>query len=88
MFLIFGMSPRERILTIVAFTCAFCGQHTNQDVYERSNKFSLFFIPLFSVGRRRFYVSCSNCGGTTELTEDQANNALAWSAARNQPSAG
>lgn len=82
MFLIFGMSPRQRLLTTVAFVCSFCGLHTTQDVHERSNRFSLFFIPLFPVGRRRFSVTCSNCGGTTELTEHQANNALAWSASR------
>ena len=77
MFLIFGTTPRERILAIVTFVCHFCNTAAPQQVIESATKFSLFFIPLFTVSRRHFNI-CTNCGGTTALTKDQATNGLQW----------
>jgi len=77
MFLLFGTALRERVLTIVSFVCHFCGKDASQEVVEQSTKFSLFFIPLFTISRRHF-VACSNCGGMTALTRQQANNGIEW----------
>jgi hypothetical protein len=65
----------------VTFVCTFCGLSVPQQVYRRVNRFTLFFLPLFTVSRRHF-VECSNCGGTTALTEDQAHHAVQWASAR------
>lgn len=77
MLLIFGMTPRERVLAVVAFVCEYCGVHATQHVIESANRFSLFFIPLFAVSRQHFVV-CSNCGGTTALTREQATHGMEW----------
>ena len=77
MFLIFGVTPRERVLTDVAFTCQYCGVHAVQHVIERASRFSLFFLPLFTVSRTYANV-CSNCGGVTPLTREQATHGLEW----------
>ena len=81
MFLLFGTSASAVLLTTVAFACNFCGVHAPQEVLKRATRFTLFFIPLFSFGAR-YAVTCTNCGGTTDLTKEQADNAMAWAAAR------
>ena len=85
MFLIFGVTPRERVLATVAFACEYCGTHATQHVSESASRLSLFFIPLFAVSRR-YFVVCSNCGGTTTLTRDQATHGIEWAARNRQVS--
>ena len=82
MLLIFGTTLRERLLTVVTFICEFCRTPAPQDVVESATRFSFFFIPLFTVSRR-YFVVCSNCGGMTPLTRDQATHGAEW-AARNR----
>jgi hypothetical protein len=82
MLLIFGTTLRDRILAVVSFVCEYCGTRSTQDVIESATKFSVFFIPLFTVSRR-YVVVCSNCGGATALTREQATHGLEW-AARNR----
>lgn len=78
MFLLFGTTVRERVLTVVSFVCHFCQANASQDVIESATKFSLFFVPLFTVSRRHFVV-CSNCRGITPLTKEQATRGIEWS---------
>lgn len=73
--ILFGTRVSIVNLLVVTFVCNFCGQNVQQQVYKRVNRFTVFFIPLFSLSTKHF-VTCSNCGGTTELTPEQANNAL------------
>jgi len=80
-FLLFGTRPALSELLTVHFICHYCGIDAPQHVFKQSNKFTVFFIPLFSFGKS-FFVQCSNCGGTTSLTEQQANHSLAWAANR------
>jgi len=82
MFLILGMAPRDRVLVVVIFMCEFCGALAPQNVIESATKLSVFFVPLVTVSRRHF-VTCTNCGGTTALTREQATHGLDW-AARNR----
>ena len=79
MFLLFGTHPSQSIVNTVTFDCNYCGQHATQNVVKVANKFTIFFIPLFTFGKS-FYVQCSNCGGVTDLTEAQANHSLEWAA--------
>lgn len=85
MLLIFGASPRERVLTVVTFVCEYCRTRAEQEVVESATKFSFFFIPLFTISRR-YFVVCSNCGGTTELTKEQAMHGADWAARNRQVS--
>lgn len=77
MILIFGTRASESLMVIVTFVCNYCRQEVPQEVYKRVNRFALFFIPLFPVSTR-YYVRCSNCGGTTALTREQAHHSLDW----------
>lgn len=85
MLLIFGATPRERVLTRVTFVCEYCRTRAEQDVVESATKFSVFFIPLFTVSRR-YFVVCSNCGGMTALTREQATHGIEWAARNRQMS--
>ncbi len=76
MILIFGTRAYFEELATLRFACSYCRVEAPQRVYRRVNRFSLFFIPLFTISRKHF-LECSNCGGTTELTEEQANQAVA-----------
>lgn len=79
MFLLFGTRASETVLTVVHFVCQFCGHAAPQRVMKRTNRFTLFFIPLFSFGSS-FLVECSNCGGATGLTRQQAEHGVEWAA--------
>ena len=85
MLLIFGTTLRDRVLVVVSFICNYCGVSASQDVIERATKFSAFFVPLFTVSRRHLVV-CSNCGGVTALSKEQATNGLEWAARNRQMS--
>ena len=85
MFLIFGMAPRDRVLVAVDFSCEFCGAAAPQNVIESATRFSVFFIPLFTVSRR-YVVACTNCGGATALTREQATHGVEWAARNRQMS--
>lgn len=84
MFLLFGTRPSVSILTIVHFVCGFCDKSVAQRVVERKNKFTLFFVPLFSFSTK-YHNECSNCGGLTSLSKEQAQNALGWAAQTSTP---
>ena len=81
MFLLFGTSVRETIINVVTFVCGYCSVRAPQNVIKRSNRFTLFFIPLFSFSTK--YVNqCANCGRLTGLTQEQARHSLEWAAAQ------
>lgn len=77
MLLIFGTSVRESIMNVVTFLCAYCDTRGPQNVIKRSNRVTLFFIPLFPLSTT--YVNqCMNCGAVTPLTVEQARHSLEW----------
>lgn len=81
MFLLFGTRPSAVLLSVVTFICGYCGRDVAQQVVKSSTKFTLFFLPLFTISTR-YYVECSNCGGTTGLDKQQADNSIAYANAR------
>jgi hypothetical protein len=74
---IFGTSLSDTVMAVVRNTCGVCGVLAAQTVVKRANKFSFFFIPLFSVGTS-YYVECGNCRTVTPLTREQAEQSVAW----------
>ena len=74
MLLIFGVHDALRVLATPGRTCRRCGNHAQHEVLEASRKFSLFFIPLFRVGARRYYDTCPVCGLEVQLTEAEAHS--------------
>jgi uncharacterized Zn finger protein len=78
--LFFGTRVFETLMNVVVFVCHYCGNRVDQRVMKSTNRFTLFFlIPLFSLGSN-YYVQCTNCGGVTELSRQQAEHSLGWSA--------
>jgi hypothetical protein len=79
MLLIFGSGIRETLINVVSFVCGYCHVQAPQNVIKRSNRFTLFFIPLFSFSTK-YLNQCTNCGAETALSPEQAQNSLSWSA--------
>ena len=50
--LIIGFGVTEVLLSTLVFTCEACGNHAAHQLTKQSRRFSLFFIPLFSVGTK------------------------------------
>lgn len=72
MFILFGFKTAVRNLFARPATCRYCHQNASQRVEERTSKFTVFFIPLFTT-RRRYAQICANCGATTELSKSEKN---------------
>jgi hypothetical protein len=75
MFLLFGSRVSEKIVNVVSFVCNYCGQQATQNVIKSANKFTLFFVPLFTFSTR-YRNECTNCGGSTALTAAQVQHSL------------
>lgn len=80
MLLLLGTRTRDAIIALVIFLCPYCRTNAAQQVVKRSTKFTLFFVPLFTI-RSTFYNRCTHCRGVTDLTREQADHALAHSSA-------
>ena len=63
--LIIGFGVTEVLLSTLVFTCETCGNHAAHQLTKPTRKFSLFFIPLFSVGTK-YLDSCTACGRIIE----------------------
>jgi predicted RNA-binding Zn-ribbon protein involved in translation (DUF1610 family) len=72
--LIIGIGVTEALLSTLVFTCETCGNHAAHQLTEQSRKFSLFFIPLFSVGTK-YFDTCTACGRVIEVARAQAETA-------------
>ena len=71
MLMIIGFGVTETPLSTLVFTCETCGSHAAHQLTKQSRRFSLFFIPLFSVGTK-YYDTCTACGRTIEVSKEQA----------------
>ena len=67
-------SVTEVLLSTLVFTCETCGNHAAHQLTKPTRKFSLFFIPLFSVGTK-YLDSCTACGRIIEVSKEQAEAA-------------
>ena len=72
--LIIGFGVSETLLSTLVFTCETCGNRAPHQLTKRSRRFSLFFIPLFSVGTT-YFDSCTACGRIIEVSKEQAEGA-------------
>ncbi len=70
MFVLFGTKTVFKTLSAKTGNCRYCGQRAEQRLQERATRFTLFFVPILTF-RRKYQVSCSNCGGTTEISRQQ-----------------
>ncbi len=71
MLVIFGFRVYEDVLGVIRYVCETCGHEAAHQVLRRRRRFTLFFIPLFSVGTR-YADTCTWCARTRELSQQQA----------------
>jgi DNA-directed RNA polymerase subunit RPC12/RpoP len=76
MFLLFGLKSVLKDQPGRPATCQYCGQFVHHHLQERSTKFTLFFIPVFT-SSKTYRITCSNCGQTSAIKPRQ-RKALAW----------
>ncbi len=76
MLLIFGIKGYISQLAIVMLICQNCQNPAAHRVQEIVRKFTLFFIPLFPVSRKRT-LTCTFCAQTTSITAEQAQHYVA-----------
>jgi hypothetical protein len=74
--LLFGVRTTLRDLPGRMATCQYCGRFVHHHLQERANKFTLFFIPVFTTSKT-FNITCTNCGQSSSIKPRQAKT-LAW----------
>ncbi|GAB2771558.1 zinc-ribbon domain-containing protein [Streptomyces daliensis] len=75
--LIFGTSSKVVQLAMLNLLCAFCGNPSAHALRKRVTKFSLFFIPLFPIAPAKHTLQCTFCGGTSDVTKENADQLMA-----------
>jgi hypothetical protein len=73
--IIFGLRRRGYRMANVFAMCGICHTPAAQAVVRIKTFFTLFFIPLVPVGTK-YRSTCTMCGGTIELSKDQADQAM------------
>ena len=74
--LIFGLSAKQILMATLYYVCETCGNQAAHQLVRRTNRFSLFFIPLFPVSTR-YLDTCTFCTRTIQVPREQAEMAAA-----------
>jgi hypothetical protein len=74
--ILFGVRSKVRVLAIVTFLCNTTHQSAAHRLIQVTRWFTLFFIPVFPVGRR-YVLTCVACGQSSKLTKEQADEIVA-----------
>jgi hypothetical protein len=74
--LIFGLSAKQVLLATLFYVCEVCGNQAAHQLVRRTNRFTLFFIPLFSVSTR-YIDTCAFCARSIQVPRDRAEAAAA-----------
>lgn len=85
MFILFGVRSKARTLAMVTFLCTTSQQPAAHRLSQHTRWFTLFFIPVFPIGRR-YVLTCSACGQSSKLTRQQADEIVARAEAPAQES--
>lgn len=72
MFLLFGLKTMLKELPGRPATCQYCHSFGHHHLEERSTRFTVFFIPVFTTSRS-YRITCSNCGRTSSISGRQKN---------------
>jgi len=74
--LIFGFSAKQILMATLFYVCETCGNQAAHQLVKRTNRFTLFFIPLFSVSSR-YVDTCTACARSIDVPRDRAEMAAA-----------
>ena len=73
--LIFGIKTYTHLLATLTLVCSNCKQSAAHRLFEIVRKFTLFFIPLFPVGKSR-RMDCTYCGYASKVSKEQAQQLM------------
>lgn len=76
MLVIFGTKGYTEILGVVTLICRFCGSAAAHRIEKLTSKFSLFFIPLFTVSTS-YQMQCAMCAAESQLDRAEAERLTA-----------
>lgn len=82
--IIWGFRTSVLQLAVLLGICQTCGQQCAQTYRRRTRKFTLFFIPLFSVSKR-YYRQCAACGANVEVASQEADWAMTQASPTGKP---
>ena len=85
MLILFGTRSSVRVLAMVTFLCGTTNQGAAHRLVQVTRWFTLFFIPVFPIGRR-YVLTCIACGQASKLTKEQADEIVARAEAPAQES--
>ncbi len=71
MIVLFGTRTYREVLAVVTLLCRYCGNSAAHRVEKLTTKFTLFFLPLFTV-TRRYTVQCATCAETSRIDKNEA----------------
>lgn len=74
--IIFGLKGYQTLLGVVTLVCGFCHTPAAQRVERLTNKFTLFFVPLFAVSTKHV-LQCAMCGARSPLGAQEAEQLAA-----------
>ncbi len=70
--IIYGMRYRNNVMGQTQQLCKKCQQTTNHAVVRTKVIMTLFFVPLFPIGKRTS-ARCANCGRQEKMNNKQAD---------------
>ena len=71
MLVIFGIKRYVERLAVLTLTCPNCGTTSAHPLDRDYGKFTLFFIPIFTI-RSRYETQCSHCGYVARVAKQRA----------------
>lgn len=70
--IIYGYRTRNNVMGQTQMVCKKCGQNAVHAVVRTKYIMTLFFVPLFPVGKKTT-ARCSNCGRQEKMNNKQAD---------------
>jgi hypothetical protein len=74
--ILFGTKAYRETLAMVTFVCRVCGHPAAQRIDKLYTKFTVFFVPLFTVSTR-YAVQCAMCGAASGIEREEAERLAA-----------
>lgn len=75
MLVILGTKRYREVLSVLTLVCRFCGSPAAHRLEELTTKFTLFFIPLFTVSTS-YRMQCAMCAAESRLDRAEAERLL------------
>lgn len=74
MIIIFGTKRKRKEMGVIhlAGVCERCNNTAQRVVFSQQTWFTLFWIPVFPVSKKRYYNICVICGQANEINKEEA----------------